>query len=257
MKASDDDLRKRILTRLGAGRRVIEFSTPTNCNPDAYDPLGEAMQQALDLINTFRNKTIPEFLSNVTEEHVKVELADDELLLRVTDVQFTRTRADNYNNMDEFALTNRTIIGRNYSGRQGGYGSSRVGNSANIIELSMQREAVQRAFGLEPDWHWDDDNKRLAIYCPGGPYDITYFKSYNYTRETLPEGFSSHFLKAAEGYARIILADIRGKFGAMIPGPTGGSSVESAEQRQRGETLVGTVEQSMQNMALMPGPEFG
>lgn len=254
------DLKSRIKSRLGAGRRILEFSEQSASGE--YDHLSEAIQTALDLFNKYIFRLEAVHLDESADENKSIDLSSDDELLCVARVEFLRPSDSVVSGEDVFSLTARIQGGGfNYGGGYGsGYGkmdaAGRVGYG-DIAFYRNQSEAIQRLTGTDPDWLWDGNQKKLVLSMPGGGYEVTYWKSYPHTLASLPSNYIHDFLKVAEGYARQILAEIRGKFGSQIPGPTGGTQTDADTQRQRGEALVQEVEERLQKLPLFALPEFG
>lgn len=258
MQYSEADIKTRIKTRLGGGRRIIEFAEQGASGE--YDSLSECIQQALDLFNAYVSRTETGHLAAVADIQKVVDLADDPDLLRVVRVDFARPQTTFPGvTEDPFTLTTKL-----QGGLVGGYGgvrgrmapAGRIGYE-DIAFWQQHREAIGRISGTEPEWLWDENNRKLALYMPNGPYDVTYLKSYPHTLASLPRNYESLFLKAVEGYARQLLADIRGKFGQQVPGPTGGTETDADQLRSRGQDLVREVEEHMRRLPLLAGIEFG
>lgn len=260
MQYTEAELKQRIETRLGGGRRVLEFARTTASGE--YDSLGEAIQQALDLFNKYIIRTEFAFITEAEtsgKTSMTVEF-DDDNMLRVVRVDFTKPSEVNANSEDVFSLATRLQGGGymgGYSGRQGRMAPAGRYGFGDVAFWKQQKEAVGRQTSQEPDWLWDDNYRRLALYIPLGPYEITYEKAYPHTLASLPRNYEADFLKLTEGYARLILADIRGKFGGQIPGPTGGVETDAQTQRDRGQQLVEQVEERLRQLPILAGIETG
>lgn len=258
MNYTELELKQRIKSRLGAGRRILEFSEQTSSGE--FDHLSEAIQQALDLFNKYLFRVEPIFIEETSETNKTVDLSGDDELLSVVRVDFTKPSENLQQNEDVFTLAARMQGGGYY----GGYGG-RMGRMApagrygfgDIAFWKQHDEAVNRITSNDPDWLWDEFNRTLVLAMPQGNYEITYWKAYPYTLANLPNNYVHDFLRAAEGYARIILAEIRGKFGQQIPGPTGGAVTDAAEMRSAGDQMIRQVEERLENLPLNAFPEFG
>lgn len=258
MQYTELELTQRIKSRLGAGRRILEFSEQTSSGE--FDHLAEAIDQALDLFNKYLFRTEYAFIAESTNENVTVDFSGDDELLRVVRVDFTKPSEISAGQEDVFSLAARLQGGGYYGGYGGRHGRMAPAGRYGFGDIAFWKhhdEAVSRITSTDPDWIWDEDNRRLVLTMPGGGYEVTYQKAYAHTLATLPNNYVHDFLKVAEGYARIILAEIRGKFGTQIPGPTGGTTTDADIQRNRGETLIREVEEQLQKLPLNALPEFG
>lgn len=250
----------RVAIRLGGGRRTIEMTDDHWC---------EAIRQAMDLINTYVYRPEWAYIGETSDENTVIHFDDidnypgeyDANVRGIVRVLFKNPNAGNTVNLeDPFQLYGRMIAGGSAYGG-GGFGrmaaSGRFG-FGDIAFWNQHSEAVSRQANNEPDWLWDQTNRQLAINLPSQvATEITYLKAYSYTPANLPTGYFNYFLKALEGYGRLILSDIRGKFGGSIPGPTGTTETDAQTQQQKGENLIREVEETMRNLPLQATPEFG
>lgn len=258
MNYTELELKQRIKSRLGGGRRILEFAEQTASGE--FDHLAEAIQQALDLFNKYILRLEPAFISETTETNKTVDFSDDDELLSVVRVEFTQPSEIAAGNEDVFSLAARMQGGGYYGGYGGRFGQMAPAGRYGFGDIAFwkhQKEAVNRITSNDPDWLWDQHNRRLVLSMPQGNYEITYWKAYPHTLATLPQNYVHDFLRAAEGYARIILAEIRGKFGTQIPGPTGGTATDAAEMRQAGDSMIQQVEERLERLPLHALPEFG
>lgn len=251
----------RVALRVGAGRRIIELTDDHWC---------EAVQQAMDLLSNYLFRTEWAHLPAVAAANTVIDFGDiqsetyDPNLLRVVNVQFVVPQDDSPTSQQSvFTLSERLVYGGRYTRYGGGRGyglmapTGRVG-LGDILFQKHYNEAQLRVTGSEPDWLWDETNRTLAISTPThGPYDITYIKAYPYTPGTLPQNYMRYFLEAVEGYARLMIADIRGKFGQQLPGPTGGTETDAGIQLQRGQDMIQKVEEALRKLPLQANVEFG
>lgn len=259
MQITELEIRDRIQTRLGQGMQCIELNESDESGES--DQLQEAIYQALDLFNLYLHQEIRVGLENVATVQSYVDLSGDPLIQSITDVQFLRPNTvTSYGQLDVFGLTERALIARPWISGAGagdhGYAAGRWSTS-NLLELKMQQEAVERARGTEPDWLWDEANKYLSLYTPAGPYDIMYTMSYPHDIESLPNGMTVQFLKAAEGYARIMMGFNRAKYGSSTPGPLGDIQNDGQEQIRIGQELVNGVEEYISKLPIIPGMWHG
>lgn len=251
----------RVALRLGAGCRVLEMEDDHWC---------EAIQQAMDLLSNYIYRGEWAHLPNVSGTNQTVNFSDaqsatyDPDLLRVVNVQFAHPVDEGLAvEQDVFTLSERLAYGgrtHRYGGGRG-YGVMAPVGRIGLGDIATQkhyREAQLRVTGKDPDWLWDQNLRTLVLSMPtGGPYDITYLKAYPYTPGTLPQNYMRYFLEAVEGYSRLMIADIRGKFGQLIPGPTGGAEIDAQVQLQRGQELIQKVEEALRNFPMVAYPEFG
>jgi len=250
----------RVSSRLGRDRRNIELADEHWC---------EAISQSMDLLNTYLFRPVWANLGEQQAESLTVKFGDllgspdtyDANLRSVVRVIFHDPNSGSTPISDDpFLLTSRLVSGAGgYLGGSLGGRSSTGRYSLGDIALWQQRSEISmRLAGNDPDWLWDEANRQLVISMPSGrTYDVTYLKAYSYTPNNLPSGYFHYFLKSLEGFARIILADIRGKFGQQIPGPTGGIQTDASVQREKGEALINSVEDTLKLLPLNAIPEFG
>lgn len=250
---------ERIRRRLGGSRRMIELQ-----DEDYY----EAMQSALDLFNKYLFHQETQYIPKTAATQMVIRYGDDAVAPDVADpymrsvwrVSFTRPEEAASSRDDPFTLTSQIQNGGYFGGYRSRRGvmapAGRMGYG-DVLFLKTQREVVERITSHEPDWEWDKSLRQLVLFMPSGPYDITIFKAYSHTFQTIPETYDADFLSAAEGYARLMLADQRGKFGQQQPGPTGPIGNDSAVQLERGNKLIDAVTERLRNLPLTNTIEFG
>jgi len=235
----------RLKARLGGCSMCIELKE--DCGEGSVDHWSEIIQQALDLLNTRYFLSSTESIKEDTSLQKVIDYSNDDKLLTIYKVDFLYPRDVSSSELyDPFRLVGRTLV----SGAE----LRLYPQLGNVWELLHHRGVVHRAYSTEPDWFWESMERKLYLYMPGGPYDVMIFKAYPYSLETLPPAFSHLFLKICEGYARLLLAHIRGKYGDSIPGPTGTISVDASRQQEWGQRLI---DEAMQQMKTTVIPIYG
>lgn len=253
-----DIAENRLQNKLGAGRRCLELIQ----NDGAYDPsqpaadhYGEAICSALDLINQYVSDTQFEALNDLNDVQHNIDYSADKKLLQVINVTFLRPLdVVRYGEISVFGLTERALLARPY-----GNSYSRGGrpiSSSNLLELQTQRYELEKVRGTEADWLFDRHNKILSLYAPHAPYSVTIDKAYPYELGNLPQSYHHQFFKAAEGFIRITLADVIGRWGGTFPGPNGSIENDANRQFDRGTVLVEQVEQWLQRHPHQYGAEI-
>lgn len=125
-------------------------------------------------------------------------------------------------------------------------------------------EMALRVLNIEPDWRWLHETKDLYITTgPGlssqvyGGYDVAvrYF-----TPLTLPKVREDHFRwfkRYCLAQAKLILAQIRGKFSGNLPAPGGPLTLNSADLLQQGTKEQDELVQELKDMAPHTPPISG
>lgn len=220
MKLNTAYVSQTLYQRLGGSRRSVELTE---------SDYTESIEQSLDLWNEYRSRTEFHRADNiVTRESAPYSVVLDSCVLGVRRVYFLIPYYDIVAGLSIFELTEKLSI-------------TRLG----IKDIALSRsnwEMYRQIRGVEPHWHFDreSDPHKLVFYAPSGPYSAGYELLLPFTDPTQIEtDRDSSFLKLCEGHARLILAEIRGKYGATVLGP-GGKSVALNADRQiaRGEKLI-------------------
>ena len=171
------------------------------------------------------------------------DASDDPLPLGVLNVKFL-SEAD-YSTVDDTfdVFSQRNIQSNKY---------------AFVLLEKMDFENRQRVLGTEPEWHYDDANKRLFIYSPSGAVDIGYEVAYPLdSLSVIPVSYEALFMDCVEGHIRKSLGDIRGKFGGTIPGPTGDITMDADVQRSEGNDILNRVREDLMNIQDPVPPIWG
>jgi len=209
-----------ISQRLGISRRSVEL---------VEADITEAIEQSLDLWNEYRSRIEYHRQDNIlTRENEPFSVTLDDCVIGVRRVYFLVPYYDVASGLSIFELTEKLTI-------------TRLG----VKDLALARsywDQYRQIRGVQPKWHFDkeSDPHKLVFYAPSGPYSAGYELYVPFTDPTQIEGDrDSSFLKLCEGHARLILAEIRGKFGNQVLGP-GGKQVQLNAERQidKGEKLI-------------------
>jgi hypothetical protein len=209
-----------IYQRLGGSRRSVELTEADYT---------EAIEQSLDLWNEYRSRVEFHRQDNiVTSENAPFSVVLDSCVLGVRRVYFLVPYYAVTSGISIFELTEKLTI-------------TRLG----IKDIALTRSAwdmYRQVRGVQPHWHFDkeSDPQKLVFFAPSGPYSAGYELLVPFTDPTqIEKDRDSAFLKLCEGHARLILSDIRGKFGNQVLGP-GGKTVALNAERQvtRGEALI-------------------
>jgi len=209
--------------RLGGSRRSVEL---------VEDDYTNAMEQALDTWNEYRMRIDFMRQDNVaTAENTAYEIELDEDVIGVRRVYFLIPYQAVVSGLSIFELTEKLTI-------------TRLG----IKDIALTRsywDQYRQVRGVEPKWHFDKDSdpKKIAFYAPSGPYTAGIELFLPFTSPTqIEKDRDSTYLKLVEGYSRLILAEIRGKFGGQVLAPGGGSVALNADRQvTRGEALIDEV----------------
>lgn len=215
-----DTIKSRIQSRLGASCRTVELSD---------DQFHEAINQALELWTMYESKVEYHRAENVITSEQQpffLELPTDESYKGVRAVYFLVPYWAVTGGYTIFELMEKMTLTR-----------------MNVGGLSLARsswEMYRKIRGVDPTWHEDKKTNRLYLYAPSGPFEAGYELLFKYTDpEEIPLGRDSLFMKVVEGYSRLMLGEIRGKFGGSVLSPGGGSfNLDADHQRTRGQQLV-------------------
>jgi hypothetical protein len=222
-KLTFDFIKERVAGRLGSACRTVEISD---------DNWRDSIEQAIDLWNQYES-LVKYFKQTgiVTSEQQPfyIQLADDSTFKGVRTVYFLVPYWAVTGGYTIFELLEKMTLTR-----------------MNVGGLALARstwEMYRRVRGVDPTWHYDKASNRLYLYAPSGPFDAGYELLYAYTESTeIPQGRDYLFLKAVEGFTRMILGEIRGKFGGQVLAPGGGSfQLDADYQRNRGKELIDMV----------------
>lgn len=236
---------ERLKSRLGGCAMCIELRE--DCGEGAVGHWDEIIRQALALVNTRYFLTRTDVLQEESAVQKMLDYGNDKDLLTIFRVDFLYPREVSSSEVyDPFRLIGRTLVA--------GAELRLYPQLGHVWELLHHRGVVHRAYSTEPDWYWDRAERKLYLYMPGGPFDVMIYKAYPFTLETLPASFDFLFMKIAEGYARLTLAQIRGKYGDSIPGPSGPISVDASRQQEWGQRLIDEAQQQMGSVAI---PVYG
>ena len=119
-----------------------------------------------------------------------------------------------------------------------------------------QFKLYQRARGREFGWQFDETTKKLYLDCWGGPWDIVYIVGMPVTAGDFETGKAAYvdvLKKAVLGYAKGILAEIRGKF-TSVPAP-GGQLMTNAQQLATDSAkLITEAETTIKRLSRIQGP---
>jgi len=213
--------------RLGGSRRSVELTEADYT---------ESIEQALDLWNEYRTRIEYKTTENIiTSEDAPFSVALADCVIGVRAVYFLIPYYDVVGGLSIFELTEKLAI-------------TRLG----IRDIAMTRSAwdqYRQVRGVQPRWHYveDEDIKKIVFFAPSGPYTAGYELFVPFTDPSqIKSERDSSFLKLVEGYARNILAEIRGKFGNQVLGP-GGQTVQLNADRQidKGDKLIEEVTEKL------------
>jgi hypothetical protein len=227
---------KTIRQRLGASRRAVELTE---------DDIVEAIEQSLDLWNEYRTRIEFHREDNiVTRENEPYAVTRDSCVIGVRTCYFLIPYYDVASGLTIFELTEKLTI-------------TRLG----ISDIALTRsawETYRQVRGIEPQWHFDKESTphKLVFFAPSGPYTAGYELYVPFTDPVQIESDrDATFLRLCEGYSRLILAEIRGKFGNQVLGPGGKTVALNADRQvERGEKLIDEVTERLKisrpNMAV-------
>jgi hypothetical protein len=229
---------KVINQRLGVSRRSVELTE---------DDVAEAIEQSLDLWNEYRSRVEFHRQDNIiTREDEPFSVTLDDCVIGVRRVYFLIPYYDIVSGLSIFELTEKLTI-------------TRLG----IRDIALSRsnwDMYRQIRGVQPEWHFDkeSDPHKIVFYAPSGPYTAGYELLLPFTDPSQIEGDrDSTFLKLCEGHARLILAEIRGKFGNQVLGPDGKTVALNAERQiEKGEKLIEDVTERLKtSRPNMPVPQ--
>jgi hypothetical protein len=236
---SPANVKSAILTRLGSSCRTVEIT-------DAV--LQECITNAMRFWNQYESKVEYKRESGIsTAEGLPHSVA------LPTDVHYKGIRAV-YFLVPYFAVTGGVTIFELLE--------KMTITRMDLHGLAFARSAwenYRRIRGVDPTWHEDKDAHKLVFYAPCGPLEVGYELLWAYEDPTeIPLSRDYMFLQAVEAFCRLILAEIRGKFGGQVLAPGGGSFQLDAEyQRTRGAELLKEIQDKLATARpTMPLPEL-
>lgn len=211
---------------LGKGRRALEIPR---------EGFTKAINRSLRMLKRHIQEHRYKVQENVTNKTfidiTTGDASDDPAPLGVIDVKFLDDSEGDtdFESFDVFAHSN--IRGRRYS---------------FVLLEKVDMENRQRVMGTEPDWHYDADNQRLFIYAPSDTADVGYIVAYPIENlSQIPVTYEQLFMDCVEGHIRISLADIRGKYGGRVPGPTGDITLDADIQRTVGNEILQRIREDL------------
>ncbi|TXH17256.1 MAG: hypothetical protein E6R03_04245 [Hyphomicrobiaceae bacterium] len=125
-------------------------------------------------------------------------------------------------------------------------------------------KAMQRVGSQEPDWHWDQTARTL--YVDMGPanmslqtmYDVTYWYYEDIGIQEIPSTHVQVFLDLALGSAKMLVGEMRDKFGGSGPGPGGGVTMNGAALKGEGQQMMEAARATLTAIGMADVvPEFG
>lgn len=106
----------------------------------------------------------------------------------------------------------------------------------------------QKVRGTEPIYHYEARTNTLVIDAMSGPYDLFYVTVEEISLASVllagKRRYQNHFLQAALGYAKQILAGVRGKY-PSIPAPGGTITTNAEVLRQEGAADIQAAETAL------------
>jgi len=153
--------------------------------------------------------------------------------------------------------------------------SSRVYSQLNIFDLLYRLvypqlpigdwymlrtfyEQFQYIRGVEPDWVYDEFNRRLYVDCHGGPWDLHIVVVKDLVDvEVFEEGFKGYrriFLDSVTAYSKRILSKVRGKFAGTIPAPGGTLATDADRLEAEATEALAKTEDILEREAALVTP---
>jgi hypothetical protein len=118
--------------------------------------------------------------------------------------------------------------------------SGRAGGMATYDFLAQNRETLGRLFGEKYMFTWNPVTKKLLLHRRVKAQDTVYLHVYKNrsNEELLMDPYASPWIKElALAYAKLMLAEARGKFGT-IAGPQGGTSMNADALRADAQASI-------------------
>lgn len=231
-KVDRDVLRKYVFKRLGHGTIVVELD---NEGIDlAIEDSVEKFQQYLTAprVGILREQTGTVI---ITLEDSDIGLLDIRCMLP--------TSSRSYMNMSPYELLFRLFFPR-----------------FPVSEWYMLKtfyKSYQRMRGQDPDWYYDRQAKKAYVDCRAGPYDVFYVIDQRLTLKNIDLYDIAH-IKDFKDYVlaqcKIMLAEIRGKFGGTIPVPGGSLSTNADRLDAQGQLVIAEIDQKLENLAKHANP---
>lgn len=132
-----------------------------------------------------------------------------------------------------------------------------------ILGIGHWKELL-RVTSQEPDWEWDQKTRMLRI-SPGSQdllqsdlwiVSVSFYSSVGI--QEVPENHHDVFLQYALGRAKVVLGEMREKFGGSIPGPGGGLTMNASALKTEGNEQLREMERRMENIGFAGVvPRFG
>lgn len=118
--------------------------------------------------------------------------------------------------------------------------SGRAGGMATYDFLAQNRETLGRLFGEKYMFTWNPVTKKLLLHRRVKAQDTVYLHVYKNrsNEELLMDPYAAPWIKElALAYAKLMLAEARGKFGT-IAGPQGGTSMNADALRSDAQAAI-------------------
>jgi hypothetical protein len=125
--------------------------------------------------------------------------------------------------------------------------AGKAGGMATFDSLAQNREALGRLFGEKYIFTWNPVTKNLFIHRKIKADDTVYLHVYRYRpdEELLADPYASPWIRElALAYAKLILAEARGKFNT-VAGPQGGSSLNADSLRSDAQAAIDKLENEL------------
>jgi hypothetical protein len=215
--SAKSELIKEMELRLGGGMVDVEL------DPEHYEL---AIKKALAKYRQRAENAVEEsfvhidFVEDVSEYTLPEEIIEVKDIYRKT----TGVSSGTGNDIEPFqaAYMNTYLLG-----------SQKSGGLASFDFLMQNRETMGRLFGSEIMFTWRPQDHKLILHRKIKADDRAYLHVYNYRPDDnlLEDTYAGPWIKDyAFCYARLILAEARGKF-AQIAGPQGGTTMNADQLR--------------------------
>ena len=194
------------------GYDVMEFEA-TN------DIVTRSINRCIRTLNVYKPKISRYSLTDVTtadDTAVYVDFGTG--VLGIRRVEFTSTTSA-YASEDPFRLYESAL--------KGGAGSEMGKISLeSYINLKNRSKMVNKLFGVDDDYQWIEEEKRLILHVPTGPKNvyIEYFEQWTAPTQ-IPADDDQLFLDMVTAQVKMKVGMMRRKYGGSLPSP-GGVSIQ-------------------------------
>lgn len=216
IQAAQENARGYILDSLGADAIDVELTEKQ---------LDHAIRQAVLMFDKYQPLLCTEYHEVIPTQTLVVDYSENPRVRYVTDVDWQISENFRTNFIGSFAAAGEFAYGR----------GMRLGRTYFEYSMGAQR---QRFFtGTQPDYYWDELERKLYLYNPATKREATVNVLVSLTVADITPAQNFDFLRLCTAYAKQTLARIIGKFGD-IPGPQSSISNDGEALKQEASQVI-------------------